>query len=47
MTRRLFHAAIATQMGVVFATVVAWPYLFIPAVFGLVALAAAIPEETS
>lgn len=46
MTRRIFHAAIAAQMGVVWATVIEWPYLFIPAAFGLVMLTAAIPEET-
>ena len=46
MTRRILQAATVAQIGVVFATVVAAPYLFIPAAFGLVMLAAAIPEET-
>ena len=46
MTRRVLQAAGVVQMGVVFYTVVAAPYLFIPAALGLVMLAAAIPEET-
>ena len=46
MTRRILQAIAVVWMGVLFYTVFAAPYLFIPAAFGLVMLAAAIPEET-
>ncbi len=46
MTRRALQAAGVIQMGVVFWTVLAAPYLFIPAALGLAILACAIPEET-
>ena len=36
MTRRVLQAVTVAQIGVVFATVFAWPYLFIPAAVGLV-----------
>lgn len=44
MSRLLLRAAATVQMGVVFATAMAWPALFIPAAAGLVLLVCAIPE---
>lgn len=46
MKRRVLIGVAVVQMVVVWLTVVAWPHLFIPAMGGFVAIAAAIPEET-
>ncbi len=45
MTRHILHVAIVGQVGGMFATIVAWPYLFVPALLGLFALWLALPVE--
>jgi len=43
--RRVLQATAVVWIGVLFWTVFAAPYLFLPAAIGLACLAASIPEE--